>query len=461
MLGDKVSFLLTELKVNIGTVSEYAGISRAALSHIKGGSRKYTKKSKTIMRFVEGICNYAELEGKREKLCSIVGYDKNEPAELKNKVLEWLFSYEENNEISENPDPVLFGKKLIVLMDIAGISGSKLSRELNIDASYVSRMRSGERMPQKKDRLMKKLCNCLAGRIIERGRTRELADIIDVPENYLIDRDAEGHIFDWLCNQNYSEDVNNVKAFIKSIAALPESFPECDIPIGYDKLESMMIRSDEYSGDEGLRQSVIRFLSDVSENPGTEMLLYSDRDMDWITDDYRPIWAALMLKCVKAGVRIKIIHNIDRSASEMIKAINSWISIYLSGMVESYYCTVPNGGRFSHTFFLSPGHASIEGCSVIGMEERTEYRYITAPEKLNDRAISFSKLIENSKPLILFSNEIGTAVGNYSVYNTGNVQICISKREVIVNKLANQPMSFRITHPLLCRAFRSFAESIT
>ena len=460
MLGEKIDYILRGLETDISEIAKYAGATRSAFSHLRGGSRNYDRSSRTVRRFADGLCTYAEMKEKTDTLCRMISSDGLSGNELRSAAVEWLFSGEPPSHKQERPDPVLFGKKLSALMELAGVSGSKLSRELNIDASYISRMRSGERMPNKKDQLISRMCSCLAMRIRDSRRLKELGEVIGVPEEYISADSAAGNIFEWLCGQEDSEDVSTVKALIRTIESLPDSFPDASADIAPELVSPMIVTAGEYSGDEGLRSAVIRFLAEASEQRASELLLYSDRDMDWIDGDFRKIWSALMLRCVRSGVMIKIIHNVERSAAEMIKAITNWLPIYMTGMVTSWYNTVPKGGRFSNTFFLMPGKSCIEGNCICGMEEMSEYRYITDAEKLRIRGLYFDKLMEDSRPLIRFSTGPGAAVGNYSVYNIGHIQICIGKREVIVNKLTGHLMNFRITHPILCRAFRSFAESI-
>ena len=117
-----------------------------------------------------------------------------------------------------------------------------------------------------------------------------------------------------------------------------------------------------YNGVSGLQDAVIRFLIMVCESKGQEMLLYSDQDMAWMMgpEDFCLKWAMLMKYCVKSGIRIRIIHNIDRSPREMDMAIKSWLPLYMSGMVEPYYSEAVKDVRFFHTLFVCPGVAAIE-----------------------------------------------------------------------------------------------------
>ena len=53
-----------------------------------------------------------------------------------------------------------------------------------------------------------------------------------------------------------------------------------------------------------------------------------------------------MEACIRGGVRIRIIHNIDRGLEEMTAAIRGWLPLYMSGRIEGFYSTRPGGSRF-------------------------------------------------------------------------------------------------------------------
>lgn len=124
--------------------------------------------------------------------------------------------------------------------------------------------------------------------------------------------------------------------------------------------------------------------------------------MDWMTgnQDYRMKWMRLMASCAKSGIRIRIIHNIDRVFNEMSDAIISWLPLYMTGMVESFYCKKPGGSRFTHSLYICPGHSAIEAFHVSGTECAGIYHYHTEKETLNILGSEYEKLLAASSPLV-------------------------------------------------------------
>ena len=144
----------------------------------------------------------------------------------------------------------------------------------------------------------------------------------------------------------------------------------------------------------------MRFLSDASEQGG-ELLLYSDEPMDWMAGDrdYFALWASLMVACVKNGVRIKIIHNVDRAGPEIIDAIQGWFPLYISGTIEPYVFTRPRNARFCHTVFLHRGRACIHAFSPTGAADRW-YDYLTEKPKLDALEREYETMLSAASPFL-------------------------------------------------------------
>ena len=180
-----------------------------------------------------------------------------------------------------------------------------------------------------------------------------------------------------------------------------------------------------------------------------------------------------MNECVKKGIHIRIIHNIDRGLVEMTDAIINWLPLYMSGMIESFYCIKPGSGRFSHTIFLNPGNFCIEAAHVIGMEAAGIYRFHTSGELLSQSKGAFDKLMEMSRPLVRISSQREAAIpAGITVEQSDikiislpdapfdNMNIFINENAVRVDRIAAPCLSIIFTHPLMCRAFRAYAEQL-
>ena len=106
-----------------------------------------------------------------------------------------------------------------------------------------------------------------------------------------------------------------------------------------------------------------------------------------------------MALLLKKGLRLQIIHNIDRNLPEMMLGLESFIPMYMTGQIEPYYFKAPQGGVFLH-FLRVSGTAALTGEAVSGHHSEGRY-YLTN----NRTEVAYYRrradaLLENAKPLM-------------------------------------------------------------
>ena len=263
---------------------------------------------------------------------------------------------------------MLFCEKLEFVMNITKTTNSALSLNINLDPSYISRLRNGRRNIAKNRTYIKAMAEYFAKRCTEDYQIKAVLDIVNV--NYLsYDQDFARLLFDWLNNEHLSE-VKKVENFISVFSknnkgrqaassnsnmlnSLPVEVPHTAVSI--------------YYGIEGKRQSVLCFLSEVLASPKPQtLLLFSDEATDWMKADmeFAAQWASLMAQILAKGNRIKIIHSVDRDLDEMLGAINQWVPLYMSGAIEPYFYPKKRDGVFKRTLFIAPSSAAVISSSV-------------------------------------------------------------------------------------------------
>lgn len=138
--------------------------------------------------------------------------------------------------------------------------------------------------------------------------------------------------------------------------------------------------------------------------------MYSDMPMTEMAKDaeFPKKWMFGMAMLLKKGLKLQIIHNIDRSLPEMMLGLESFIPMYMTGQIEPYYFKTPQGGVFLH-FLRVSGTAALSGEAVAGHHSEGKY-YLT-----NNRAeVAYYRrradaLLENAKPLMDIYREDGAA----------------------------------------------------
>ncbi len=410
MFGEKVNRLFALLEITAADCARIAHCDKSHISRMASGARVPKNGGAAAWRLVEGIYLWAEKKERVDALCRAIGCEnKSSAAGIRAQLMVWLYDGEEPaagrmKRPKEKAPYRAFGERLGAVMELAGVSNIRLSRALSIDPSYISRFCSGLRSPKANPKLMNDICVFLLGRLDEQGKLDRLSGLIGMSAEALSDREqALESLYVWL----YHTEKTDSKPFVEGLIDQIESFSG-DIkapPLSFEEAADSEILAEEaqtYYGAAGLQRAVLRFLGNVVLRWERELLLYSDQSMEWMVSDpaFRAKWATLMALCVTGGVKITIIHNVNRNLPEMADAIKSWLPLYPSGMIQPYYCRSRVGERFSATRFICPGYACISGCNVIGAENKTGmYRFDTDPRQLEAHEAAFRALLDRSGQL--------------------------------------------------------------
>ena len=411
MLTERLNELLKRIDATGAEIAKKVGFDRTNISRIKSGKRIPHPDSVTADKLINGIYLFADNKNNLDKLCSVIDADPKASAnEIKTCLKNWLYEgYDPNLSAGSNGTSGKkrstaktashhFAERLNSSMLLADLSNVRLSKLIHADASLISRYRSGVRTPVADSELSMQISSVLFDRIIKSGNEAELCDLLGIPIP-----DLEEELFTgWLYGKDEQED--NVQA-AENILGIFDSMPSSKslkLPDVKDVLVNGDFSDTFYYGAEGLRNAVLRFLSTAIKKNVPIMYLYSDMDQSWMTQDYEFLlkWAALMFANVKNKTHIRIIHNLDRSLDEMSDAIRSWLPLYMSGMIESYYCRKQRNPRFTHTMFLIPGVACIRSFQVSPVDTDAIYNYYTDEQSLSIFEEEYEALLKNSSPLI-------------------------------------------------------------
>ncbi len=409
MFREKVRSVFSLLGVGSADVARLAGCDQSHISRMLSGARVPKNGGVGAWRLVQGVYLCADEKGMVDALCDLVSCGERGDADAVRRAV-MLYLYEgETPHRTEPPREKApyraFGEKLGAVMELTALSNIRLGKALNLDPSYVSRFRNGFRSPKANPKTMTDLCLFLLDRTFEQGKEGELARLTGAAAEDFSDREKAAEVlYLWLYSNDGGDSTPLVEHLIDQIGFFSAKVKKP--PLSFDAAadtEILAEAADTYYGREGLRRAVIRFLGNVVRRGERELFLYSDQNMDWMVSDpvFRAKWATLMTLSVAGGVKITIIHNINRDLSEMAAAIESWLPLYPSGRIRSYYCKTPHRPRFSTTLFLCPGYACVSGCNVVGAEDGSGmYRYDTDPAQLAAHGAAYRELLSRSGELV-------------------------------------------------------------
>ena len=258
-----------------------------------------------------------------------------------------------------------FAEKLDFLMNLTKTANSALARYLMLDASYISRLRTGKRLMPKNDELIRRMAEYLSKYLAGDVGERIAFDVMKV-----VPGDSfAGTIALWLARDDEKAEErtgNQIERFLDNLSSFaPKAPPAPNVPADLFSVTDEVVSV--HYGVEGKRRAVELFLSEAAlrDKPQT-LLLHSGEEMSWMTGDpeFTQKWAALMFAVLAKGNRIKIIHDIDRGIDEMLDSIASWMPVYMTGLIEPYFYPKKRDNIFKQTLFIAPETSAVVSHSV-------------------------------------------------------------------------------------------------
>ncbi|MBO4862791.1 MAG: transcriptional regulator [Eubacterium sp.] len=472
MLSIQLSKLLKELDLSGKELADYSGINPSIVSRIKTAERSPKPSSSTISKLLDGLILYVSTKHQEATIRNfLLENDINPSDDLKKDIISYLYQNSteavlsmENNK-NKNINFKHFAEKLNAVMDLTNLSNIKLSKNLNVDPSYISRFRKGERIPKANSILLEKLCQYLYDRAVSHDQLDQLCEMIKLTDYQLMD---EGTVYssfkDWLCD--FSRSSLAIMQLLKSISTF-SPVTSTKLPSYNDVAKPSIIDEDTlyYVGESGIQDASERFLVTVIEKNVPEVWLYSDEPINWMTSS--PVfyikWVVLMSELVKKGVKIKIIHNIERDATEMVMAIQSWMPLYVSGCVEPYYSNIRLGKRFSHTIFIAPGTCAITSDAIQGYSAESIYTFHRDEKVLSHYEKQFDRMLKDCNPLAQIYSGTGNTYTNENKLESSeldNISIAVTSSSAIVKKLDDPQITIAFMHPIMRDAIRTFLRQL-
>lgn len=281
-----------------------------------------------------------------------------------------------------------FDQKLKGLMQLFKISNSKLARGINVDASLISRWKSGDRAMSANSPHVPAIASFFL-RLNAYHYQKQYLDFIlknRLPADLLNDEGRRVHaLSDWLISDEPADlsatmEKPQSPAFTKSmiadIAGLMSGHALKPVPrteTGSSQITAPSVKTGdlhEYERHEGIlgrRQAVLNFLMDIVQSERKlDLLLTSEDDMSWLTGDrqFTMIWASLLKQIIESGHRITIIHVVNRQREEIINALAYWMPLHLAGTMKSYYYPKYTEQPIKQTLFIARGVSAVVAWSA-------------------------------------------------------------------------------------------------
>lgn len=302
-------------------------------------------------------------------------------------------------------DKKMLRENFNALIEVMGLSVAKLCRCANYDPSAIFRFRRGERQPAEPEQFAAAVASYVSREMDGPAQREVAAALLGCAAEDLGDRAAYcRRVQDWLLGSHAPRedsvsrfltklDEFDLNAYIRSV-----HFDELKVPVAPFQLPT----SRSYSGLRQMMDSELDFMKAAVLSRSTEpVFLYSDMPMTEMAQDpeFPKKWMFGMALLLKKGLRLQIIHNIDRNLPEMMLGLESFIPMYMTGQIEPYYFKAPQGGVFLH-FLRVSGTAALTGEAVSGHHSEGRYYLTNSRAEVAYYRRRADALLENAKPLM-------------------------------------------------------------
>ena len=357
---------MKQLDCTAKDLAENSGLSAATISRYRSGDRIPEDGTENFDRLINGIVSIAE--------------NKKIPDITVQSVSEAFSPYVRNNV-----DIAHLQKNFHTLLTVVPINISDLARFLNYDPSYISRIRNGQRQPANPTEFARKISIFVTKHFQTAEQKAIISSLINCPVEELSNyTDFQDRMTNWLLAGSGAVkdsmtvfleklDEFNLNEYIHSI-----HFNELKIP----SVPFQIPISRTYWGIKEMMESELDFLkATVLSKSTAPVIMYSDMPMKEMAKDpeFPKKWMFGMALMLKKGLHLYQIHNLDRSFDEMMLGLESWIPMYMTGLISPYYLKNVQNNTFLHLLKVS-GSAALSGEAITGYHENGKY-YLTKSKR--------------------------------------------------------------------------------
>ena len=344
-------------------LSEACGLSPSVISRYRKGERIPSAESEPVAKLARGISSLsADPEGASVK-------------DIRSALNDALRQESE-------PDTQSLTENLNALIDTLGMAPGELARALNYDSSYISKIRAGQRRPADVAAFAENVAQYTLKNYKRQADWELLEGLMGCDPQSLCDPAARGQLLsDWLCSgssprsdavEHFLEKLDDfdLNAYIRSI-----HFDELKVP----SLPLSMPVSRNYYGLAEMRQGELDFFKATALSRSRQpVFMCADTPMaDHLAEDpeFPKKWMFGLAVMLKKGLRINMVHNLDRPFHELMLGLEGWIPLYMTGQIAPYYMKSSQNAVYNHFHYVS-GAAALVGDCLAGFHSDGKY-YLT------------------------------------------------------------------------------------
>jgi len=364
-----------------------SGLSEATLSRYRSGERFPEPESEALVKLAAGIAALAKERDYTDLTETDIFHVLSAALESNRTIIPW-------NEANFN---VLLGK--------FGINIAELARFLNFDASYLSRVRSGQRIPSDPDTFINNTALYMARHLIDEDSIVALSKIMDCPQDNVATESGRIEEIRRFLSQEIKKEGNPIKSFLTKVNDFDLNdyiraikFDELKVP----NVPFQLTSSKTYYGLKAIKDAEIDFLkSTVLAKNMDPVFMCADMPMEDMSKDetFAKKWMFGLAMMLKKGLNINIVHNLDRPFYELMLGLEAWIPMYMTGQVHPYYMEEKHNSLYCHLNYCS-GQVALSGECIAGHHKDSKYYLIRLKDDVAYQKKKCHQILNRAKPLM-------------------------------------------------------------
>ena len=384
---EKLNEYIEQLGCTSKELAQTSGLSTATISRYRSGERIPQNDSDNYKKLITGI--------------TLLARDKSVPSLTEETVSAELSTFLDDCFVNIH----LLQKNFNILLNTLSIPVAELSRTLNYDASYISRIRNSQRRPSNPQEFATKFTDYIVCKYQDTQSKEQIAQLLGCSLTNLDDSvQYRNFLFHWLTNQtqpsrNYIVDfLEKLEQFDLNEYIRAIHFDELKVPTAPFQLPT----SRSYYGLKEMMDSELAFLkATVLSKSMDPVTMYSDMPMGEMAKDpdFPKKWMFGMAMTLKKGLHLNQIHNLDRSFEDMMLGLESWIPMYMTGQISPYYLKGTHESVFSH-FLKVSGTAALSGEAICGYHSEGRYYLTKNKEEVANYQKRAKRLLSKATPLM-------------------------------------------------------------
>ena len=392
-----------------------SGLSTSVISRYRRGDRTPSLKSKQLEQLTDGLYKLSvtkEMNITKEEIYTALSDTLNDIS----------IDFEQLSKNFNN------------LVTTLNINVAELSRLSSYDASFLSRIRTGNGNPSHPKDFATTVCNFIMKKYTSDDDKKAVALLINSSlEELENDLNYFNKLFNWFTtnstpSHNYIDDfLTNLDKFDLNEYIKAIHFDEMKVPF----VPFYKAISKTYYGIEEMKKGELDFFKATVLSKNSEpIFMCSDMPMEDMAQDveFGKKWMFAIAMTLKKGFHLNIIHNLDRPFNEMMLGLESWIPIYMTGQVSPYYFKGLQDNIYCHFNYIS-GTVALFGECINGYHNKGKYTLTTNKNDISYYKTKSKILLNKATPLMEIYKKENKNL--YSSFITASINVRGNRRRIL------------------------------